>query len=148
MIVNTTAVELGLGTGGWHVVHWSLDRTELSEPGPGHILKLRYTSAQVDTGSAEEHHPELAEADDLGGLPVVHVPLHSQMPAAVLGVRSVRPDARAFPAEQSCPLRPEACRTTSAPLSSRRRAFRSRSPPSPPPPWPACSRRKIGRAHV
>lgn len=94
VVVNTTAVDLGLGTGGWHVVHWSLDRTELSEPGPGHILKLRYTSAQVDTGSAEEHHPELAEADDLGGLPVVHVPLHSQLPAAVLGVRSVRPDAR------------------------------------------------------
>ena len=94
VVVNTTAVELGLGTGGWHVVHWSLDRTEFAEPGPGHILKLRYTSLQVDTGSAEEHHPDLAEADDLGGLPVVHVPLHSQLPAAVLGVRSVRPDAR------------------------------------------------------
>ena len=22
VIVNTTAVDLGLGTGGWHVVHW------------------------------------------------------------------------------------------------------------------------------
>ncbi|MFM7617702.1 MAG: DUF3866 family protein [Actinomycetes bacterium] len=94
VIVNTTAVELGLGTGGWHVVHWSLDRDELVAPGPGHIMKLRYTSLQADTGSAEEFHPGLADADDLGGLPVVHVPLHSQVPAAVLGVRSVRPDAR------------------------------------------------------
>ena len=25
VVVNTTAVELGLGTGGWHVVHWNLD---------------------------------------------------------------------------------------------------------------------------
>ena len=27
-VVNTTAVELGLGTGGWHVVHWNLAREE------------------------------------------------------------------------------------------------------------------------
>ncbi|MFM7059995.1 MAG: DUF3866 family protein [Actinomycetes bacterium] len=94
VILNTTAVELGLGTGGWHVVHWSLDRDEFVAPGPGHIMKLRYTSLQADTGSAEEFHPGLADAQDLGGMPVVHVPLHSQVPAAVLGVRSVRPDAR------------------------------------------------------
>ena len=94
VILNTTAVELGLGTGGWHVVHWSLDRDEFVAPGPGHIMKLRYTSLQADTGSAEEFHPGLADAQDLDGMPVVHVPLHSQVPAAVLGVRSVRPDAR------------------------------------------------------
>jgi hypothetical protein len=43
VVVNTTAVELGLGTGGWHVVHWNLDRPDgaWSEPGPGHIMKLR-----------------------------------------------------------------------------------------------------------
>ena len=32
--VNTTAVELGLGTGGWHVVHWNLARTAATSPGP------------------------------------------------------------------------------------------------------------------
>lgn len=94
VIVNTTAVELGLGTGGWHVVHWSLDRDEFIAPGPGHIMKLRYTSLQADTGSAEEFHPVLGGADTIAGMPVVHVPLHSQVPAAVVGVRSVRPDAR------------------------------------------------------
>ena len=26
VVLNTTAVELGLGTGGWHVVHWNLAR--------------------------------------------------------------------------------------------------------------------------
>jgi DNA-binding CsgD family transcriptional regulator len=41
---------LGLGTGGWHVVHWNLARDGWSQPGPGHIMKLRYTSLQVDTG--------------------------------------------------------------------------------------------------
>ena len=53
VVVNTTAVELGLGTGGWHVVHWNLRRTEWSEAGPGHIMKSRYTSFQHDAGSAE-----------------------------------------------------------------------------------------------
>jgi hypothetical protein len=41
VVVNTTAVELGLGTGGWHVVHWNLARDEWSEKGPGHIIKAR-----------------------------------------------------------------------------------------------------------
>ncbi len=31
VVVNTTAVELGLGTGGWHVVHWNLEREAWSE---------------------------------------------------------------------------------------------------------------------
>src|SRR5680860_100999 len=47
VVVNTTAVELGLGTGGWHVVHWNLSRETWSEQGPGHILKARYTSLQT-----------------------------------------------------------------------------------------------------
>ena len=58
VVVNTTAVGLGLGTGGWHFVHWNLAVDRWDEPGPGHIMKLRYSSLQVDTGAAEEHHPE------------------------------------------------------------------------------------------
>jgi hypothetical protein len=53
VVLNTTAVDLDLGTGGWHVVHWNLARDSWSEPGPGHLMKLRYTSLQVDTGAAE-----------------------------------------------------------------------------------------------
>ena len=33
VVVNTTAVELQLGTGGWHVVHWNLARRELASAG-------------------------------------------------------------------------------------------------------------------
>src|ERR1700712_5707096 len=51
VVVNTTAVELGLGSGGWHIVHWNLTRGPWSEPGAGHLMKLRYTSLQVDTGA-------------------------------------------------------------------------------------------------
>lgn len=92
VIVNTTAVDLGLGTGGWHVVHWNLSRDAWSEAGPGHIMKLRYTSLQVDTGAAEEHHPDLPT--DLGGTPVVACSLHSQVPGVAAAVRDLRPEAR------------------------------------------------------
>lgn len=95
VVVNTTAVELGLGTGGWHVVHWNLGRDAWSERGPGHIIKARYTSLQADVGSAEEHlDGEMADIDSIDGMPVVAAALHSQVPAAVVGFRRVRPDAR------------------------------------------------------
>jgi Protein of unknown function (DUF3866) len=94
VVVNTTAVELGLGTGGWHVVHWNLARDEWSEPGPGHIIKGRYTSLQADVGSTEEHLEALAEIDSIDGMPVVVAALHSQLPAVVAAFRDARPDGR------------------------------------------------------
>src|SRR5215211_4896053 len=94
VVVNTTAVELGLGTGGWHVVHWNLARDEWSERGPGHIIKGRYTSLQADVGSTEEHLEVLAEAESIDGMPVVAAALHSQVPAVAVAVRAARPEAR------------------------------------------------------
>lgn len=94
VVVNTTAVELGLGTGGWHFVHWNLARTERRAPGPGHIMKLRYTGSQLDTGSAEEEHPALLDATSIDGMPVVVAGLHSQVPAVAIAVRDALPEAR------------------------------------------------------
>ncbi|HKA83497.1 MAG TPA: DUF3866 family protein [Acidimicrobiales bacterium] len=92
VVLNTTAVELGLGTGGWHVVHWNLARRSWSQPGPGHIMKLRYTSLQADTGAAEEHRPGLPEA--LDGMPVVACSLHSQVGVVAAVARHLRPASR------------------------------------------------------
>lgn len=92
VVINTTAVDLGLGTGGWHVVHWNLARAEWSQPGPGHIMKLRYTSLQVDTGAGEEQHPDIPQ--EIPGVPVVVASLHSQVPGIAVGIREHRPDAR------------------------------------------------------
>ncbi len=83
VVVNTTAVDLGLGTGGWHFVHWNLERDSWSEPGRGTVMKLRYTSLQVDTGAAEED-VGLPDNVVLEGRPVVACTLHSQM-AGVAG---------------------------------------------------------------
>lgn len=95
VIVNTTAVELGLGTGGWHVVHWNLARDEWREPGPGHVMKLRYTPLQADTGCVEELDAgALVDADDLEGMPVVACGLHSQVPCVAAAVKHAVPGAR------------------------------------------------------
>ena len=94
VVVNTTAVELGLGTGGWHVVHWNLAREEWREPGPGHVLKVRYTSLQADVGSTEEHEAALADCDSIDGMPVVAAGLHSQVPAVAVALKDAAPQAR------------------------------------------------------
>lgn len=91
VVMNTTAVALGLGTGGWHVVHWNLERDSLDRPGPGHIMKVRYTSLQLDSGAAEE---DLQVPSDLGGTPVVVGTLHSQVPLVAAAYLHHRPDAR------------------------------------------------------
>ncbi len=95
VVVNTTAVELGLGTGGWHVVHWNLAREAWRSAGPGQTMKLRYTSLQVDAGAAEELHADvLVEADDLEGVPVVVCGLHSQVPCVAVALKYARPELR------------------------------------------------------
>ena len=92
VVCNTTAVELGLGTGGWHVVHWNLTHRDLEVPGGGHIMKMRYTSLQSNTGAAEEHVGEVST--ELGGVPVVGCTLHSQVGVVAAAFAARRPDAR------------------------------------------------------
>src|SRR3954452_20367936 len=88
VVVNTTAVELGLGTGGWDVVHWNLEREEWSEPGAGHEMKLRYTSLQLDTGVAPQ--PERRVGP---GAPLVACFLHSQVAAVAAAFKHAAPHA-------------------------------------------------------
>ncbi len=92
LVVNTTAVELGLGTGGWHVVHWNLSRDEFVEPGPEHIMKLRYTSLQFDAGTDELDHPEADRP--LGGVPVAVCSVHSQVATVAAAFAAAEPDRR------------------------------------------------------
>src|SRR5262249_18281942 len=94
VVVNTAAVELGLGTGGWHVVHWNLARDEWSQTSGGHLMKVRYTSLQADVASAEECHPEIADVTSIRGLPVLAASLHSQLAPIAVAIKHGRPDAR------------------------------------------------------
>lgn len=92
VVLNTTAVELGLGTGGWHVVHWNLARDELVSPGPDHVMKLRYSSLQLDAGTDELAHPEVDEP--LPGTPVVACSVHSQVAMVSLAFAAAAPGRR------------------------------------------------------
>ncbi len=98
VIVNTTGIELGLGTGGVAFVLWNLDGPGPSEPGEGHIVKLRYTPWQTNVLAAEApespHHDKLRERISIDGTPVVAFSLHSQLAAAAAGVKALRPKAR------------------------------------------------------
>lgn len=81
-LVNTTAVELGLGSGGYHMVV-SHDGATSHQPDAGHLMKLRYTPFQVKVAGPEdpsdERHRVLEDATDTGGMPVVCCELHSQI---------------------------------------------------------------------
>jgi hypothetical protein len=93
VLLNTTAVELGLGTGGMHfVVAVQGEPPDGSEPSAGRIMKLRYAPQQVRVMAAEEmdspHRATLASATGLEGTPVVWTPLHSMVGPATAGARA------------------------------------------------------------
>lgn len=88
VIVNTTAVDLGLGTGGLHFVVYVESSDPLVLPGDGRIMKARYTPLQVAVETVEETHREQLEASrGLGGTPIVAAPLHSMVAPVAAGAK-------------------------------------------------------------
>lgn len=98
VIVNTTGIDLDLGTGGAGFIVWNLDGVGPSTRLEGHIVKMRYTPWQREIFSAEEpgssHHDVLVELDSIEGMPVVACSLHSQIAGVAAGIKAARPDAR------------------------------------------------------
>jgi len=91
VLLNTTAVELGLGTGGTHFVVANLTRPERRSESSGHIMKLRYTPLQVRVEAAAEC--EAAEDLPLPHLVVAVLPLHSMLSAAAVAFAETAPGA-------------------------------------------------------
>jgi hypothetical protein len=92
VLLNVTALARGLGTGGYAMVTGLPDRLPADPPpGPGHLVKARYTPLQATVLGVDdqesEHHETLRDADDLSGMPVVVADLHSALPAVVAGAR-------------------------------------------------------------
>jgi len=92
VLLNVGALRRGLGTGGYAlVVAPADDLPEDPPPGPGHLVKARYTPLQTLVLGVDEqespHHDVLRDADDLDGLPVVVADLHSALPAVLAGAR-------------------------------------------------------------
>ncbi|MFG1924800.1 DUF3866 family protein [Cryptosporangium sp. NPDC048952] len=93
VLLNTTALSLGLGTGGYALVIALPDRLPPDPDvvaGPGHMVKARYTPGQVTVLGVDEqdspHHVVLASDASLDGMPVVVADLHSALPAILAGV--------------------------------------------------------------
>lgn len=96
VLLNTTAVHLGLGTGGMHFV-MGINGRQHDFDGPGHIMKCRYTPAQVAVLAVEESaspYHEVMLDGDLNGTPVIAAGLHSMMAAAAVAARLAAPRAR------------------------------------------------------
>jgi hypothetical protein len=98
VLLNVTALELGLGTGGAALVVALPDRLPADSDDPGHIVKARYTPMQATVLAADEqgspHHELLRDADTIDGMPVVVADLHSALTPIVAAVRASRPSTR------------------------------------------------------
>jgi Protein of unknown function (DUF3866) len=89
VLLNTSAVALGLGTGGFHlVIAVEGDRsTELAHG--GRVMKARYTPQQVAVRSVEETHRDVLEGSrGIRGTPVVAAPLHSMIGPVAAGAKA------------------------------------------------------------
>jgi hypothetical protein len=96
VVVNTEAADLGLGSGGFDVVHVNLTRgLEGAGPAPGeHVMKLNYTSLQHSIESVES--PDSAEgtAADAAACPVLVLPLHGHLAPSAWAADRARPGIR------------------------------------------------------
>jgi len=96
VVLNTTAVYKGLGTGGNHFVMANLANKKTDPPEAGHIMKMRYAPHQVKCLSVDEPDSPYANAianfSSLKKTPVVVGTLHSQLPLAAAGVKKASQD--------------------------------------------------------
>jgi hypothetical protein len=90
VIVNAVALDLGLGSGGFDVVHVNLTRgLEGGVEGDAHVMKLNYTSLQHPVepveGSADGERKQI---------PVAVLPLHGHLAPAAWAAAQARPGIR------------------------------------------------------
>ncbi len=91
VVVNVAALDLGLGSGGFDVVHVNLTRGLEGGGGAGgeHVIKLNYTSLQHPVAPVERSR-RVAPAS----IPVLVLPLHGHLAPAAWAVGQARPGIR------------------------------------------------------
>lgn len=97
VVLNTTAVTLGLGTGGYHFIQCNLSHPTVNMEGGGHIMKLRYTPQQIKVLSIEENkdYVEIFNGfTSLNGFPVIISSLHSTLAPIVISLNSILSQVR------------------------------------------------------
>ena len=92
VVVNTAAVDLELGSGGYDIVHVNLTRGLGLEGEPGaHVMKLNYTSLQHAVNPVEEGSPDVRDID---GAPVGVTFRHGQLAPLAWAFAQAAPGAR------------------------------------------------------
>jgi Protein of unknown function (DUF3866) len=102
VVVNVAALDLGLGSGGFDVVHVNLTRgLDSSGGGDEHVMKLNYTSLQHPVEPAEL---PVRLLDDMGAngapepsrrvIPALILPLHGHLAPAAWAVAQAAPGLR------------------------------------------------------
>jgi Protein of unknown function (DUF3866) len=99
VLLNVCALEQELGTGGMALIVAIPDRLPGDPlPGPGHIVKARYTPLQTVVLGVDEqespHHEVLRDATGIDAMPVIMADLHSAVPAILAGLREAVPEVR------------------------------------------------------
>ncbi len=103
VVVNVVAVELGLGSGGFDVVHVNLTRgLDASPSGEEHVIKLNYTSLQHPVDPVERDsvrfmgamRPKGAATPSGHSFPVLVLPLHGHLAPAAWAAAQARPGLR------------------------------------------------------
>ena len=100
VVVNVAALDLGLGSGGFDVVHVNLTRgLEGDGAGEAHVMKLNYTSLQHPVDPVERPNSRF-ETRDIGAkgttrsVPVAVLPLHGHLAPAVWAAQQAAPGLR------------------------------------------------------
>jgi hypothetical protein len=93
VVVNIAALDLGLGSGGYDIVHVNLTRgLDADAPPDVHVMKLNYTPLQhaVDPVEPEAEDDQAAERP----MPVLVIGLHGQLAPALWAASEARPGIR------------------------------------------------------
>jgi len=99
VVVNVEARDLGLGSGGFDVVHVNLTRgLEAAGAAGEHVIKLNYTSLQHSVAPVEDGGPAAkragTETEAAPKPPVLVIPLHGHLAPAAWAASEARPGFR------------------------------------------------------
>jgi hypothetical protein len=103
VVVNVEALDLGLGSGGFDVVHVNLTRglEDGGAPGEEHVIKLNYTSLQHPVDPVELPVRFMPDIDAKGAperpeqrIPVLVLPLHGHLAPAAWAAAQASPGIR------------------------------------------------------
>jgi hypothetical protein len=93
VVVNTAALDLGLGSGGFDVVHVNLTRGLVGGAGDEHVMKLNYTSLQHAVEPVEKCNVfgSTGNRKTLHLTPVLVMPLHGHLAPAAWAAAQAQP---------------------------------------------------------